>query len=239
MPLLATLLSALLFASGDSPREEKQSVAKVALADLTGDPEKYAGRTVQVEGVVEETPKAKHGIATLWLEHADFAIVCEEKPDVVAGDRVKITATCELGGKPAKLTLHATVVEKIPEKIIAARLSTAELLKDPKKYDGKVIELEGALHDTPEVIEFMGEKRYSPRLCAGLQITCRGKPNDTKGDWVRITGTLTVEEGMFAPLTMDATLVERIPARSEEGSSEGSGRGMRPRFPRPVLPQRD
>jgi hypothetical protein len=216
----------------EKKEEKKEPIAKVTLGDLSKDPARYAGKTVQFEGVLDETPKAKNGIATLWLDRSDHGITCEGKPDVVAGDRVRVTALCEYAGSPAKLKLRATSVEKIPEKEVAARLTTSQLLKDAKKYDGKVIELEGMLRDTPEAVEFMGELRYSPRLCAGLQIVCRGKPANTKGDWVRITGTLTIEDNTFSPLTLEATLVEKIPPRPDEVPPK-TGPGVRPKFPRP------
>jgi hypothetical protein len=221
-----------LAAAQDKKEEKKESVAKVKLGDLGKDPGKYAGKTVQLEGVLDETPKAKNGIATLWIDRSDVAITCEGKPDMVAGDRVRVVALCEYAGKPAKLKLRATSVEKIPEQQVAVRLTTAELLKDAKKYDGKVIELEGMLRDTPEAVEFMGELRYSPRLCAGLQVVCRGKPANTKGDWVRITGTLSIEDNTFSPLVLEATLVEKIPPRPAEVDPK-TGPGVRPKFPRP------
>src|SRR5829696_6577059 len=61
---------------------QKEPVAKVSSGDLVRDPAKYAGRTVQLEGVVAETPTAKGRTVTLWLERAEFPIACEGKPDV-------------------------------------------------------------------------------------------------------------------------------------------------------------
>ena len=160
---------------------------------------------MQVEGVVAETPRLRNGASTLWLEGADFPIACEGKPDVVAGDRVRVIAVCEHAGKPPKLTLRATTIDKFAAQEAPTSLTFEELFKEPKKYDGKVVAVEGVLRNMPEAVEFMGEYRYSPRLVAGLAITCHGKPTATRGERVRITGTLTYTEGQFAPLTLDAT----------------------------------
>jgi starvation-inducible outer membrane lipoprotein len=212
MRLSVLTLLAFSFAPGLARGDDKKEPpAKVSPGDLARDPAKYAGQTVQVEGVVAETPTAKGRAVTLWLERADFPIACDGKPDVVAGDRVFVTAVCEYAGKPPKLTLRDAVVEKLAAKEPPIPLTFEELFKEPKKYDGKLIAVEGVLRNTPEAVEFLGEFRYQPRLVAGLAITCHGKPTAIKGQRVRISGTLTCTDNTFAPLTLDATLVQVVP----------------------------
>src|SRR5262249_2649625 len=146
--------------------------AKVTLAELNRAPEQFAGRTVQFEGIVEETPRPKGG-AVLTLERSTVTIICESKPEVIAGDRVRITATCE--GKGSRLKFVATTIEKIVGNESAVPVTFDELKAEPKKYDGKLIVLEGVLKNIPEAIEFGGEYRYSVRMGGGVAITCHGR----------------------------------------------------------------
>ncbi len=190
--------------------DKKEAVAKVQVADLNREPEKFAGRIVQIEGIVEETPTARSG-SVLRLERAALSIICDGKPDVAAGDRVRITAICEYGGNPSKLKLLATIVEKIVGNESAIPVTFAELLAEPKKFDGKLISLDGVLRNSPEAIEFNGEFRYSVRISAGVAITCHGKPTAVKGERVRVFGTLTYSDHSFTPLLLDANAVEVIP----------------------------
>lgn len=208
-PIFA-LLVAVCFATppvlGD---EQRAVVAKVSLADLAREPEKFAGQTVQIEGIVEETPTRSGGV--LRLERSPLTIVCDSKPEVVTGDRVRIIAVCESGGSPSKVKLLATSVERIIGNESAIPVTVAELREDPKKFDGKLILLEGLLRNAPEAIEFNGEFRYSVRITAGVAITCHGKPTAVRGDRVRVFGTLTYSDHSFTPLLLDANAVEVVP----------------------------
>jgi hypothetical protein len=204
----ATLLLALLPTAALCADEKKDAPTRVLLADLLRDPAKYAGRMVQFEGIVEETPARTS--SELRLERANFAIDCEDLPKVVVGDRVRVTAVCEVSGKPPRLKLRDAVATKLP-RLDPIHLTVVELMKNPKEFDGKVIALEGVLRATPEAVEFGGEVRYGPRLSAGLNIICRGQPNARKGERIRITGTLTVSKDPFDPLILEATKVEVLP----------------------------
>jgi hypothetical protein len=204
----AFAILALLPVAAVRADEKQDAPAKVLLADLVRDPAKYAGRTVQFEGIVEETPARTS--SELRIERANVSIDCEDLPKVVVGDRVRVTVRCEYAGKPPKLKLRGAVVVKLP-RLEAIPLTVVELMKDPKRFDGKLIAVEGVLRATPEAVEFMGEVRYGPRLSAGLNIICRGKPTASKGERVRITGTLTVSKDPFDPLMLEATKVEVLP----------------------------
>jgi hypothetical protein len=202
------VVSLLLLAAALRADEKKDAPAKVLLADLLREPAKYAGRTVQFEGIVEETPLRTS--SELRIERASFAIDCADLPKVVVGDRVRVTAVCEVSGKPPKLKLRDAVATKLP-RLDPIPLTVVELMKNPKEFDGKVIALEGVLRATPEAVEFGGEVRYGPRLSAGLNIICRGRPTASKGERIRITGTLTVSKDPFDPLILEATKVEVLP----------------------------
>lgn len=183
--------------------------AKVALADLNDAPEKFAGRTVEFEGVVEETPRRNGGV--LRLERSALAVVCEEKPEVVAGDRVRVFAVCELVGTPPKVRLVATLVERVVGNESALFVTFDELRAEPKKFDGKLLLVEGVVRNVPEAVAFGGEMRYTVRLGAGLAITCHGRPLAARGDRVRVYGTAAYVENALTPLTLDANAVEIVP----------------------------
>ncbi|MCE9563482.1 MAG: hypothetical protein K8U57_15690 [Planctomycetes bacterium] len=189
--------------------DKKEVITKVPLADLNREPEKFAGQTVVVEGIVDETPTRSSPV--LRLERSTLSFICDSKPEVSAGERVRITAVCEYDGNPRRLKLLATVVEKIPGNESALPVTFAELLADPKKFDGKLIWIEGVLRNSPEAVEFNGEFRYSPRLSAGVAITCHGKPSAIRGERIRIYGTLSYSEHSFTPLLLDANAVEVVP----------------------------
>lgn len=207
MRLIVALFAVCCFASV-AVRAEDKPTAKVTLAELDRAPEKFAGQTVQFEGIVEETPRPKPG-AVLMLERCTLTIVCESKPEVVAGDRVRVTAVCE--GKGSRLKFVATTIEKIRGNESAIPVTFDELKAEPKKYDGKLILLEGVLKNIPEAIEFGGEYRYSVRMGGGVAITGHGRPTAVRGDRVRVFGVLTYSEESPTRLLLDANAVEVVP----------------------------
>ncbi|MBA4189933.1 MAG: hypothetical protein C0467_18265 [Planctomycetaceae bacterium] len=208
-PTLAILLAFFALPAMVHGDDKKEAATKVQLADLSREPEKFAGRTVQFEGIVEETPTRSGGV--LRLERSLLAIVCESKPDVVTGDRVQVTAVCEYRGSPSKLKILATNVERIIGNESAIPVTAGELREEPRKFDGKLIVIEGVLRNSPEAIEFNGDVRYSVRISAGVAITCHGKPTAVRGDRIRVFGTLTYSDQAPTPLLLDANAVEVVP----------------------------
>ena len=209
MRLLLALILAAAAPHAVRAADEPAPAAKVALADLNDAPEKFAGRTVEFEGVVEETPRRNGGV--LRLERSALAIVCEEKPEVVAGDRVRVVAACELVGTPPKVRLVATLVEWVVGNESALFVTLDELRAEPKKFDGKLLLVEGVVRNVPEAVAFGGEMRYTVRLGAGVAITCHGRPLAARGDRVRVYGTAAFAENALTPLTLDANAVEIVP----------------------------
>jgi WD40 repeat protein len=90
-------------------------------------------------------------------------------------------------------------------------VTPGELLKEPKKYDGRIVAVEGALRDTPTALKDMGEVRSPLDLAAGLNITCAGTPALVKGDRVRVVGRFVGEQATFTGATLRAASVTKLP----------------------------
>jgi hypothetical protein len=207
-PVFALILAAVA-THAVRAADEPAPAAKVALADLNDTPEKFAGRTVEFEGVVEETPRRNGGV--LRLERSALTVVCEGKPEVVAGDRVRVVAVCERVGKSPRVRFVATLVERVVGNESALFVTLDELRAEPKKFDGKLLLIEGVVKNAPEAVAFGGEMRYTVRLGAGVAITCHGRPLAARGDRVRVYGNATFADNALTPLTLDANAVEIVP----------------------------
>jgi hypothetical protein len=93
-----------------------------------------------------------------------------------------------------------------------------QLLKDPKKYEGRLIRVEGVVKHTPPAKDGTGGAWYPLALADGnssrVYIIAPGKPSVVKGDRVRLTGKFT-QFGFrsFLRLTLNVEKVEKLPAQ--------------------------
>lgn len=75
--------------------DKKQEALKVTLEELAKEPEKYQGKLIQVEAVIQETqiPKVKRGEYDyrLVVGKDNFMVWCVGKLEVRKGDTVRIT----------------------------------------------------------------------------------------------------------------------------------------------------
>src|SRR5262249_2271660 len=92
-------------------------------------------------------------------------------------------------------------------------IAAADLVKDPKKYEGRIVAVEGVLRETPTAIKDKLAVRYSPDLIDGLDITCPGKPLVSKGDRVRIVGRSVPDEAHFTEFPRHGTSLPRLPEK--------------------------
>ena len=88
--------------------------------------------------------------------------------------------------------------EKKPE---ALKIALEELAKEPEKFKGKLVQVEGVIQQTQILTEKHGEYEY--RLVVGkndfLLVWCAGKLGVRKGDTVRITGKFRHDTGLANP----------------------------------------
>jgi WD40 repeat protein len=87
------------------------------------------------------------------------------------------------------------------------------LLKDPTKYEGRIVAVEGVLRETPVARQDKGSAWFAPDLATGLHITCPGKPSVAKDDRVRVVGRFVREDATFTEYTLHATSVTPVPAK--------------------------
>lgn len=118
--LIATLLTTAAAVAADRP-----SVTAVTADQLWKAPEKYQGKLVRLEGIVEfasEHPRRDEAKPRYSLDlegnHGVY-IVCEGKPSVSKGDRVRVTGTFTY--KKDSFVRHRVAVpvdgvEKLPAK---------------------------------------------------------------------------------------------------------------------------
>ncbi|MBN9119504.1 MAG: PD40 domain-containing protein, partial [Planctomycetes bacterium] len=130
---------------------------------------------------------------------------------VLSGNRemVRAFAFSPDGRRLAALDTRGTVkVWERPETV-----APDALLKDPKRYEGFVVAVEGTLRDTPTAVPDAGAVRFAPDLAAGLKITCPGKPEVVKGDRVRIVGRFIRGDTSPAEYTLRAASVAKLSER--------------------------
>src|SRR5205823_6823048 len=86
----------------------------------------------------------------------------------------------------------------------APKVTLEELAKEPAKFQGKLIQLEGLVQETQVLQEKQGEFDY--RLVVGknnvLLAWCAGKLPVSKGDTVRITGEFRHQLAATYPLNI-------------------------------------
>jgi dipeptidyl aminopeptidase/acylaminoacyl peptidase len=130
---------------------------------------------------------------------------------VLSGNRevVRTIAFSPDGRRLATLDTHGTV--KVWEK--PETVTPDALVKEPKKYEGRIVAVEGVLRETPVALQDKGTVRYAPDLAEGLDITCPGKPLVVKGDRVRVVGRFAHEEATFTEYTLRATSVTILPEK--------------------------
>jgi hypothetical protein len=100
-----------------------------------------------------------------------------------------------------------------------------QLWKEPEKYHGKLVRIEGVVENTPAA----GEHKESPsgfRYGLTLEdtedvyISCDGKPSVAKGDRVRVTGLFTYKENSFVKRRLAVAppqgTVEKVAEKKDE-----------------------
>lgn len=87
------------------------------------------------------------------------------------------------------------------------------LLKEPTKYEGRIVAVEGVLRETPVAVQDNGAFRFEPDVSARLSITCPGKPRVAKGDRVRVVGRFFSEDAAITVSTLRATGVTTVPEK--------------------------
>jgi cytochrome c-type biogenesis protein CcmE len=99
------------------------------------------------------------------------------------------------------------------------KVTPEELARDPAKFHGKRVRVEGVVQETQTLKEKQGE--YDYRLVVGkggpLMAWCSGKLAVRKGDAVRITGEFQYEKVATNPLRILAggkdAKVEKVPPK--------------------------
>lgn len=125
MPRAAFLLAALLLPAAPLPAPQRAKPIDVTADQLWKAPEKYQGKLVRLEGVVESTserPRSDKTTAryTLYLKGAEsIYIFCEGKRSAAKGDRVRVTGTFTYKRNSflrRSLAVPAGEVQKLPAK---------------------------------------------------------------------------------------------------------------------------
>ncbi len=130
---------------------------------------------------------------------------------VLSGNKeaVRAIAFSPDGRRLAALDTRGTVkVWERPETI-----ATDALLKEPEKYEGRIVAVEGVLRETPVAVQDNGASRFEPDLAARLSITCPGKPTVVKGERVRVVGRFFSEDASITVYTLRATSVTTVPEK--------------------------
>src|SRR3954447_14999609 len=86
------------------------------------------------------------------------------------------------------------------KKAEVTRATPEELVKQPERFHGKLVEVEGFVRSAPVEVEFMGVTRHE--LAIGRVVHVAGfvkTPAVAEGDRVRVVGTFEYDRHSFCP----------------------------------------
>jgi hypothetical protein len=185
----------------------------VTVFDLGKNSEKYNGRIVRIEVVLEEFrpgPDRWHLAVTEDSFHLD--VVGAGKPAAKDGDKVALTGRFRYKDRSfVPRVIHGATMEKIPFAV-----GPAELVKGAEKYHGRLVRVGATLKnflaadDWHHAVKEAGAGRR-------VELFGTGKPDVRDGDRVAFTGTFEYAKAAFTPCAIRGCKVEKIPAAEKPG----------------------